>query len=116
MTGLVLLAAPPTREHLRLQIKLTGGPHRELWFWDRRGLGTVRLLDADQAAVWLNDGTAGERRLEITAAELRQQLGHSKRRSKWRCSTRNTLRGLVTSMLPKFYMWQRSAPCWAAMV
>ena len=29
MTGLVLLAAPPTREHLRLVIELSGGPSDE---------------------------------------------------------------------------------------
>ncbi len=79
MTGLVLIAEPPTREHLRLQIRLTGGPHRDLWFWDRRGLGTVRLLDADQAVVWLNEARLGKDALEITAAELRQQLGLSRR-------------------------------------
>ncbi len=79
MTGLVLLAEPPSREHLRLRLELTGGPHRDLWFWDRRGLGTVRLLDADQAAAWLNEARLGKDALEITAAELRQQLGNSKR-------------------------------------
>src|SRR5512146_2509739 len=42
MTGLVLLAAPPTSEHLRLRIDLSGGDCDELLFWDRRGLGLVR--------------------------------------------------------------------------
>ena len=44
MTGLVLLAAPPTSEHLRLRIDLSGGDCDELLFWDRRGLGLVRLV------------------------------------------------------------------------
>lgn len=79
MTGLVLIADPPTSEHLRLRIRLTGGPHRDLWFWDRRGLGTVRLLDAEQAASWLQDAPLGKDALEISALELRQQLGTSKR-------------------------------------
>src|SRR5437868_898288 len=35
MTGLVLLAEPPTREHLRLRLLLDGAPG-ELLFWDRR--------------------------------------------------------------------------------
>ena len=53
MTGLVLLADPPDQEHLRLRIRLAAGPRSagacpELLFWDRRGLGTVRLLQADQ--------------------------------------------------------------------
>ncbi len=79
MTGLVLLAEPPTREHLRLQIELTGGLHRELWFWDRRGLGTVRLLDAAQAKAWLAEAPLGKDALEITSQELRRQLERSKR-------------------------------------
>jgi len=45
MTGLMLLADPPDREHLRLEWVLrTGRKQQRLWFWDRRGLGTVRLL------------------------------------------------------------------------
>ena len=39
MTGLMLIADPPDRDHLRVRWRLEGaGP---LWFWDRRGLGTV---------------------------------------------------------------------------
>lgn len=49
MTGLMLLADPPDPEHLRLVWKLgTGSRARSLWFWDRRGLGTVSLLDPDE--------------------------------------------------------------------
>jgi formamidopyrimidine-DNA glycosylase len=44
MTGLVLLAEPPTREHLRLVVELSGGKADALLFWDRRGLGLVRLV------------------------------------------------------------------------
>jgi formamidopyrimidine-DNA glycosylase len=44
MTGLLLLADPPDREHLRLVWHLAGnGGKTDLWFWDRRGLGTVSL-------------------------------------------------------------------------
>lgn len=45
MTGLVLLCDPPTEEHVRLRVRLEGAPCGELIIWDRRGLGTVRLLD-----------------------------------------------------------------------
>lgn len=45
MTGLLLIADPPDREHLRLEWELRRGRRtRRLWFWDRRGLGTLRLL------------------------------------------------------------------------
>lgn len=46
MTGLMLLTDPPDPEHLRLVWKFgTGARARSLWFWDRRGLGTVSLLN-----------------------------------------------------------------------
>jgi formamidopyrimidine-DNA glycosylase len=47
MTGLMLITDPPTREHLRVGWELVNpvsGEISHLWFWDRRGLGTVRLL------------------------------------------------------------------------
>src|SRR5690349_3883177 len=40
MTGLVLLADAPTTEHLRFCLKLDDG--RTVYYWDRRGLGSVR--------------------------------------------------------------------------
>ena len=46
MTGLVLLADPPDTEHLRLRWDLEGRDEIDsFWFWDRRGLGTVRLFE-----------------------------------------------------------------------
>jgi len=44
MTGLMLLSEPLSVEHLRVEWKFAGTPDapRRLWFWDRRGLGTVR--------------------------------------------------------------------------
>ena len=50
MTGLVLVADPPTIEHLRVRVDLTGSKIRKIWFWDRRGLGTVRLLNPNRTA------------------------------------------------------------------
>src|SRR5262245_11591056 len=44
MTGLVLVADPPSREHLRFRCTLAGNGARELLYWDRRGLGSVRLF------------------------------------------------------------------------
>lgn len=42
MTGLMLLSDPPSIEHLRIEWQLAGaGDYPSLWFWDRRGLGTV---------------------------------------------------------------------------
>ena len=50
MTGLVLLSDPPTAEHVRFRLQLSGSSreaaNRQLLFWDRRGLGSVRLYSA----------------------------------------------------------------------
>jgi formamidopyrimidine-DNA glycosylase len=98
MTGLVLLSEPPTREHLRFQIRLAGGPrrtatgepsrpqsrstaHRDLLFWDRRGLGSVQLFSADEfvARFLENSKTLGPDALEVSAEDLRSRLGRSRR-------------------------------------
>lgn len=79
MTGLVLVADPPTREHLRFRIDLSGSPIRTIWYWDRRGLGSVRLLSAGELAWQLGDGRLGPDALELSADELAARLGASKR-------------------------------------
>ena len=43
MTGLLLRVPPPTQQHVRLVITTAKTP--PLIFWDRRGLGTVTLID-----------------------------------------------------------------------
>ena len=54
MTGLVLLADPPNRKHLRLVFQLErvasscSGSAEHILFWDQRGLGVVRLLSHEQ--------------------------------------------------------------------
>jgi len=67
MTGLVLLACPPDPEHLRFEWRLEGKGPRSLWFWDRRGLGTVRLLSPAQLAEALGPNFLGPDALEMTA-------------------------------------------------
>ena len=83
MTGLMLVADPPSVEHLRLHWKLAPAPAtsmshspgnkgrtaqsgQSLWFWDRRGLGTVRLLDADALATLWSHEKLGPDALEMT--------------------------------------------------
>ncbi len=98
MTGLVLLSEPPTREHLRFQIRLTGGTsgiangepsrsssrstaQRDLLFWDRRGLGSVQLFSADEfvARFQGNSKTLGPDALEVSAEDLQSRLSGSRR-------------------------------------
>lgn len=79
MSGLVLLGSPPDREHLRLALELAGRPHRRLLFWSQRGLGTVQLLSAAEAAQRLGDPPIGPDALVVSAAELGRRLGRSRR-------------------------------------
>jgi formamidopyrimidine-DNA glycosylase len=78
MTGLLLLAEPPDEDHLRVGFHLSGAPVPWLWFWDRRGLGTVRLLNRLQMTE-LAEERLGPDALEIDVPEMRQRLGKSKR-------------------------------------
>jgi formamidopyrimidine-DNA glycosylase len=79
MTGLVLLADPPSEEHLRFRVELKGGKVRQFWYWDRRGLGSVHLLTEKELQDRLGDRRLGPDALRLTAAELRDRLGHSRR-------------------------------------
>src|SRR5262245_45642521 len=79
MTGLVLVADPPTNEHLRFRLDLAGGPIRQVWYWDRRGLGSVRLLSEKQFAERLGDGALGPDALALSVEELRKRLSASRR-------------------------------------
>jgi len=82
MTGLVLIADPPTTEHLRFRLTISKSKHKELLFWDRRGLGKVQLLDAKQYQAKLDDGSLGPDALAISAAELQERMGASRREIK----------------------------------
>jgi formamidopyrimidine-DNA glycosylase len=79
MTGLVLLASPPNWEHLRLRFELTCGAVDELLYWDRRGLGSVRLFSADEFADRLGLARLGPDALETTPEVLKERLGKSRR-------------------------------------
>ncbi len=92
MTGLVLLADPPTLEHLRFRIcfkqtqSFNGAIRRttaanQLLFWDRRGLGSVRLFATEQFNEKFGErGTSlGPDALKISVADLQSRLVESRR-------------------------------------
>jgi len=102
MTGLVFLADPPDRKHLRLVIELGacresppwrsegterhGGrslqpPHasKQVLFWDQRGLGVVRLVSPEDFDRLYGPEKIGPDALVITAEELRERLRKSRR-------------------------------------
>ena len=82
MTGLMLVADPPSAEHVRLDLALAAvrgrGPHRIL-FWDQRGLGTIRLLDARGLERACGAAKLGPDGLAVTGDELAARLGRSRR-------------------------------------
>lgn len=78
MTGLVLIGQPPTREHLRLQIDLSGRQKAEVLFWDSRGLGVVTLLSAGEYEEKLLRGKIGPDAVDISADDFRERVGKSR--------------------------------------
>lgn len=86
MTGLVLLADPPDPDHLRLRIQFKESDlarsstdcSNELLVWDRRGLGTIRWMNDREYRVKI-DQRLGADALHITADQLKQNLGLSRR-------------------------------------
>lgn len=80
MTGLLLVADPPTGKHLRMELLLEPpAPHPVLRFWDQRGLGTIRLLDAAGFDRACGTGVLGPDGLAVTAEILADRLAGSRR-------------------------------------
>jgi formamidopyrimidine-DNA glycosylase len=79
MTGLILLADPPGEEHLRFRLQLAGGQHRQLLYWDRRGLGSVRLFSSRELAAELGPDRLGPDALQVSVQQLRSRLEGSRR-------------------------------------
>jgi formamidopyrimidine-DNA glycosylase len=80
MTGITLLSDPPDRGHLRFEWQLAGdGEYQSLWFWDRRGLGTIRLLSKDEMLEKLGPTKLGPDALTINEAEWREQCARTGR-------------------------------------
>ena len=76
MTGLMLVTDPPDRSHLRYRWQMEPssepGLVDELFFWDRRGLGTIRLLTPEELAERLGPPRLGPDALELGVADWRR--------------------------------------------
>ena len=100
MTGLVLLADPPNRKHLRLVLQLersaSSGSRRaeHILFWDQRGLGVVRLLSHEQFLRCCGPDRLGPDALKITTDTLRGRLGGSRRAIKVALLDQHALAGV----------------------
>ena len=115
MTGLALLASPPTLEHLRVRIRLSGGSAPELLYWDRRGLGSVRLLAPDEFAKLFGPDRLGPDALAVSAELLRGWVPAAGP-SRWRCSISGPWQVSATSMPPRSCTTPASIPKPPAMV
>lgn len=79
MTGLVLISDPPSVEHLRFELRLHGSRLTHVWYWDRRGLGSVRLLSPDRLAAELGPDKLGPDALTIDFRTFRDRLAERRR-------------------------------------
>jgi formamidopyrimidine-DNA glycosylase len=75
MTGLVLIDEPPSREHLRFEIRFKSAAHPRLLFWDRRGLGSVRLYRSEEYSAMLAEKRVGIDALSATPGDLISRFG-----------------------------------------
>lgn len=80
MTGLMLLRDPPDVSHLRVEWQFAEErEYNSLWFWDRRGLGTVRLLSKPQLDQLLGTEILGPDALDMTVADWRERCAATSR-------------------------------------
>ncbi|MCA9075722.1 MAG: bifunctional DNA-formamidopyrimidine glycosylase/DNA-(apurinic or apyrimidinic site) lyase [Planctomycetaceae bacterium] len=85
MTGLMLVSDPPDRTHLRFEWQLEervekGERNTEtLLFWDRRGLGTLRLYSQQEMAEALGPSKLGPDALSMTLDDWRGRLPGTQR-------------------------------------
>ena len=79
MTGQMFVVEPPTDEHVRLVVELAGGGASRFMFWDRRGLGTIRLVDDHGLEAACGSAKLGPDGLVVTGDDLATRLAGSRR-------------------------------------
>lgn len=82
MTGLVVAGASPDPLYLRMRFELEGDGLRWFWYWDRRGLGKVRLCTPSEFVAAYGPEKLGPDGLVIRADDLRRRLLKSRRQIK----------------------------------
>jgi len=79
MTGMLLIGRPPTDAHVRIVLGFASRKVPRLLFWDRRGLGTARLLDEAGLQAACGPTKLGPDALGVSAADLQTRLSRSRR-------------------------------------
>jgi formamidopyrimidine-DNA glycosylase len=82
MTGLLSVEHVPDPGHLRIRLDLAGGDLDKIYFWDRRGLGTVQLFRPAELAARLGPDRIGPDALVLQSEQLRARLINSRRQIK----------------------------------
>jgi formamidopyrimidine-DNA glycosylase len=82
MAGLVLVGLPPNQAHARLVIELAGCRATPIIYWDQRGLGTVRLWNAQELQAFLNSGDLGPDALSVSFEDFYGRFSTSRRELK----------------------------------
>lgn len=83
MTGLMLLSDPPDRGHLRLEWQFSGRrEYDSVWFWDRRGLGTLRLFAPGELQETLGDDSLGPDALDLSERDWLDRCARTRREIK----------------------------------
>jgi formamidopyrimidine-DNA glycosylase len=93
MTGLLLRVPPPTKTHVRLIVKFKNSK-QPLIFWDRRGLGTINLINKSTFISRLGSHAIGPDALTISGPELYVKIHHSKRHIKVALLDQKVLAGI----------------------
>jgi formamidopyrimidine-DNA glycosylase len=87
MTGLMLVDEAPDAGHMRLEwvFEQTSSKRKRksdevtsLWFWDRRGLGTIRLLTPKEQEIVFGPQRLGTDALEMTEDAWREALAKTR--------------------------------------
>jgi len=110
MSGLVLLARPPDEEHLRLVFELSGRRARRLLFWNRRGLGAVRLVSPRQFNRDYGPEKLGPDALEISPETLHRRLGGSRRAIKVALLDQRAVAGIGNLYASEILHWAALHP------
>ena len=83
MTGLMLLSDPPDEGHLRIRWDFEApGEYESVWFWDRRGLGTLSLMTPEELEVRLGPQYLGPDALEVDGPTWHSMLKKTNREVK----------------------------------
>lgn len=79
MAGLVLIAEPPSEQHVRMIVHVGGARCDRFMYWDRRGLGTLHVWNENECERFLGAAVLGPDALEVDPQRFLDLFGRLKR-------------------------------------